>query len=105
METMLKLGQKSFGVFAALALLVGVLGMPIGEVRADPVPVVEQPKCVYACILGVVATNCVPGAGSTCVKSATSPANAFCNGCAGDTVKIAGIMHCTIACTSGTIAL
>ena len=35
MDRMLKLVQKMFGVVAALALMLGVLTAPIGEVRAD----------------------------------------------------------------------
>ncbi len=35
MDSTLKLARKSFGVVAAMALLLGVLAAPIGETKAD----------------------------------------------------------------------
>jgi hypothetical protein len=43
MDKMLKVCQKLFGVVAGVALLMGVLSAPIGEVRADPLPTPFDP--------------------------------------------------------------
>ena len=82
METMLKLGQKSFGVFAALALLVGVLAMPIGEVRANQVPPPGGgptcTKCVVPCQLGVATCVLPPGYGNGGVNGQDCSASCKC---------------------------
>jgi hypothetical protein len=53
MDKMLKLAQKSFAVFAGLALLMGVLSAPIGEAMANPIPV-GNPTCVDTCGVGTI---------------------------------------------------
>ena len=98
MNRVLGAGSYLASIFAGLALIVGVVAMPVGEVRGDPVPI--DPKCDYKCIIGVLPT-CAPT--GTCAKSAASPANAFCNGCKGDKVDVAGELKCVVSCKSGTI--
>jgi hypothetical protein len=45
MDRMLKIGQKMFGVVAGIALLLGVLAVPIGEVKADPTSINVGGQC------------------------------------------------------------
>jgi hypothetical protein len=80
MDKMLKLGQKMFGVVAGVALLLGVLAAPIGEVKANPDETIGNP---VPCL--PVACDCGQFNATTCIYTGTCPPSVIpftnCNNC------------------------